>query len=150
MKKVLIASYNLDFGGIEKALINLLNNINLDKYKVTLVLEHKEGVYLKDVPKSINIKEYKVSNCKIVFVRKAINLLKRTLWLLKNHNKYDASICYATYSGPCSFVARTSSKNKIMYVHSNYYEAYDKDKDKVVNFFNNLKIKLIQILHKKN
>ena len=50
-KNILIASYNLDFGGIETSLINLLKNINFDKYKVTLVLEKKEGVFLKDVPK---------------------------------------------------------------------------------------------------
>ena len=46
-KNILIASYNLDFGGIETSLINLLKNINFDKYKVTLVLEKKEGVFLK-------------------------------------------------------------------------------------------------------
>ena len=38
-KKILIASYNLDFGGIETSLINLLKNMDLKKYDVTLVLE---------------------------------------------------------------------------------------------------------------
>ena len=41
-KNILIASYILDFGGIETSLINLLKNINFDKYKVTLVLEKKK------------------------------------------------------------------------------------------------------------
>lgn len=58
-KKILIASYNLDFGGIETSLINLLKNINLGIYDVTLVLEKKEGVFLKEVPSSVKIKEYK-------------------------------------------------------------------------------------------
>ena len=131
MKKVLIASYNLGYGGIETSLINLLKNIDLKRFKVTLVLEKKEGVFLNDVPSGIKIKEYKVSNNKNVFIRKGINLLKRIKWLLFNYKRYDSSVCYATYSGPCSFVARTASKNRIMFVHSNYYEAFNKNENQV-------------------
>lgn len=139
-KKILIASYNLDFGGIETSLINLIKNINLKKYDVTLVLEEIKGAFLKGVPSNIKIKEYKVSNNKNVFVRKFVNLLKRIKWMLFNYKRYYASICYATYSGPCGFVARTSSRNKILFIHSNYYQAYDKDENKIRAFFDNRKI----------
>ena len=139
-KKIIISSYNLDFGGIETSLINLLKNINLQKYDVTLVLEEIKGVFLKDVPKNIKIKEYKVSNNKNILVRKIVNLFKRIKWLLLNYKRYYASICYATYSGPCGFVARTSSNNKILFIHSNYYQAYDKDENKIKEFFDNRKI----------
>ena len=140
-KNILIASYNLDFGGIETSLVNLLKNINLDKYKVTLVLEEKKGVFLNQVPKEIKIKEYKVSTFKNVLIRKAVNLIKRVMFMIKNYKRYDASVCYATYSGPCGFVSRVSSNNKILYVHSNYYMAFDKDEKKTKDFFDNLKIK---------
>lgn len=139
-KKILIASYNLDFGGIETSLINLLKNMDLKKYDVTLVLEEIKGAFLKDVPSDIKIKEYKVSNNKNVLVRKFVNLLKRIKWMLLNYKRYYASICYATYSGPCGFVARTSSRNKILFIHSNYYQAYDKDENKIREFFDNRKI----------
>ena len=43
-KRILIASYNLDYGGIETSLVNLLKNIDLSRFEVTLVLERKEGV----------------------------------------------------------------------------------------------------------
>lgn len=135
MKKILIASYNLDFGGIEASLVNLLKNMDLNKYKVTLVLERIEGAFLKDLPNGVILKEYKVSTSKNIIIRKFINLFKRIKWILFNYKKYNASICYATYSGPCGFVARTSSKNKILYIHSNYYQAYDKDINKVKEFF---------------
>lgn len=135
MKKILIASYNLDFGGIETSLVNLLKNMDLNKYKVTLVLESIEGAFLKDLPNGVILKEYKVSTSKNIIIRKAINLFKRLKWIFFNYKRYDASICYATYSGPCGFVARTSSKNKILYIHSNYYQAYDKDINKVKEFF---------------
>ena len=140
-KSILISSYNLDFGGIETSLINLLKNFNYDKYNVTLVLEQKNGVFLKEVPKCVKIKEYKVSYNKNVIIRKFINLLKRIKWILGNYKKYHASICYATYSGPCGFVARTSARNKILFVHNNYFYLFKKHKNDTKNFFDNLKIK---------
>lgn len=139
-KNILISSYNLDFGGIETSLINLLKNFDYDKYNVTLVLEKKEGVFLNDLPKCVTLKEYRTNTCSNVLVRKAINLLKRIKWMMFNYKRYDASICYATYSGPCGFVARTAANNKTLYVHSNYYEAFNKDKNKTKEFFDNLKI----------
>ena len=139
-KKILIASYNLDFGGIETSLINLLKNMDLEKYDVTLVLEGIKGAFLKDVPSDIKIKEYKVSNNKNVLVRKFVNLLKRIKWMLLNYKRYYASICYATYSGPCGFIARTASRNRILFIHSNYYQAYNKDENKIRVFFDNRKI----------
>lgn len=139
-KKVLISSYNLGFGGIETSLVNLLKNFNHDKYSVTLVLEEKKGMFLKEVPSNVQIKEYKVSTTKNVLIRKFINLFKRIVFIISNYKRYYASICYATYSGPCGVVARVSSKNKILYVHSNYYQAFDKDEEKVKRFFDNLKI----------
>ena len=139
-KRILIASYNLDFGGIETSLINLLKNMDLEKYDVTLVLEEKKGVFLKNVPKSIKIKEYKVSKLKNVFIRKVVNLIKRFIFMFGNFKRYNASICYATYSGPCGFVARVASNNKILFVHSNYYQAYEKDESKIREFFDDRKI----------
>lgn len=140
MKKILIASYSLGFGGIETSLINLLKNFDLKKYKVTLVLEKKEGVYLNDVPKEVEIKEYKVSTSNNFVIRKIKNLINRIKWIIKNYNKYDASISYATYSGPCGFVARTASKNKILFVHNDYYQIYLKDERQTKEFFDKLKI----------
>lgn len=140
MKKILIASYNLDFGGIETSLINLLKNIDLNKYKVTLVLERIEGAFLKDLPNGVILKEYKVSTSKNIIIRKFINLFKRIKWILFNYKRYNASICYATYSGPCGFVARTSSNNKILFVHNNYFQLFKNNKDDTKNFFDNLKI----------
>lgn len=139
-KNILIAAYNLNYGGIETSLINLLKNINIDKYNVTLVLEKKEGVFLNEVPKEIKIKEYKVNTSSNIFLRKVFNLTKRIKWLLLNYKRYDASISYATYSKPCSFLARTSSKNKILFVHSNYVNAYRKDISKIKEFFNGIRI----------
>lgn len=139
-KKILIAAYSLDFGGIETSLVNLLKNLDYEKYEVMLVLEKKEGVFLGDIPNNIGIREYRVSESKNVFVRKFINFFKQLRWKFLNNNRYDSSICYATYSKPCSFLARTSSKNPILFVHSNYYQIYGKDENLTRKFFDGVKI----------
>lgn len=131
MEKInlLISSYNLNYGGIEKALLNFINSLDLSLFNITLVLEKKEGIFLDRVNKDIRILEYKPSKSKF------INLFKRIKWLIKNRNKYDVSICYATYSLPANFIARTGAKKRIFYVHSDYYELYKRDVNKTKEFF---------------
>ena len=133
-KKLLFTANTLDIGGIEKALINLLDNIDYSKYEVTLVLEKKEGAFLKDLNKHVILKELKVSNSKIVPIRKLINLSRKLIFKLKNKNKYDFSCCYATYSYSANKLALIGSSNSSLYVHSNYKDLYSKDES--YEFFN--------------
>ena len=65
-KKLLFTAYSLGLGGIEKALINLLNKLDYDRYDVTLILEKKDGMFLDMVPPLVKVKEYKISDNKIV------------------------------------------------------------------------------------
>ena len=133
--RLLISSVNLDYGGIEKSLLNLVNSFDFNKYDVTLVLEEKSGIYLNKVNKGINIIEYKPSSDKNLLIRKIKNFINKCLWIIKNYNKYDISICYATYSMPANFITRASAKKRIIWIHSNYCAAFDYDKDKINDFF---------------
>lgn len=54
-KNILIYTYNLDIGGIERSLIALLNSIDYEKYNVDLYMFKHEGEFMKDIPKSVNI-----------------------------------------------------------------------------------------------
>lgn len=54
MKKILIAVSQLRVGGVSKALIELLKNIN-DKYEVTLLCFDHNGAFYEDIPTNINI-----------------------------------------------------------------------------------------------
>lgn len=56
MKKVLIAIHTLQMGGVEKIVINLLKNINKEKFDVTLLSIVNDGIYIDDVKKIDNIK----------------------------------------------------------------------------------------------
>lgn len=139
MKKILFSAYSLDVGGIETALITLLKNIH-EKYEITLVLEKKEGIFLKELPSDVKIIIYKPNNSKITIIRKISNFLKQQIFKLKYKNKFDHSVCYATYSYPASFTARTASKNSILWVHNDYLNFYNNNIEQYKNFFNKLQV----------
>lgn len=140
MKKIIIFSKNLNIGGMEKSLVTLLNNIDLKQYDVTLVLEKKEGILLDELQEGIKIVDYKLSINKNVFLRKFINFIKKLKFVIKNHNKYDCSINYATYSILCSQMSRISSKNNIIFIHSDYYNVYNKNVNEIKKFCDLIKL----------
>lgn len=140
MKNILFSAYSLDIGGIETALLTLLNELaKTRKYKITLCLEHKQGVFLDDLDKRIKVIQYTPCSLKCAPIRKAINLLKQTIFFIGHKNRYEFAASYATYSNPGSFVARTASKNNAIWIHSNYKIIYP-DHNEFRKFFNDLKI----------
>ena len=142
MKKLLFSAVSLDIGGIENALVNLLNYLaRTDKYEITLFLEKKEGIFLDKIDKKIQICVYCPNDSKAIILRKGINFIKQTMFRMKYKNKYDFSCAYATYSKPASFVARTASKNSCLWVHSEYMQMFDNNKSKYVEFFEGVKAK---------
>ncbi|MBE5820662.1 MAG: glycosyltransferase [Clostridiales bacterium] len=134
MKKLLFTAYTLDVGGIETALVALLNNL-IDKYDITLVLEKKQGVFLDEINKKIKIIQYNPNQNKNPLIRKTINLFKRINFIIKYKNKFDFAASFATYSKMGSFCARTASKNNALWIHSNYLEFYDNKIDEMTKFF---------------
>ena len=138
MKKLLFAAVDMNVGGIETALLTLLNYLADKEYKITLVLEKKEGPFLRDLDKKINIVEYKPNDSKNVIVRKISNLMKRIGFILKYKNRFDFAASFATYSNMASFVARTASTNNALWGHADYLELFKNDINKVKEFFENL------------
>jgi len=62
------------------------------------------------------------------------------MFKFKYKNKFDYSVCYATYSFPCSFVARVSSKKPILFVHNDYMSFYNNNVKQYKEFFYNLQV----------
>ena len=92
MKKLLFSAVSLDIGGIENALVNLLNYLaRTDKYEITLFLEKKEGIFLDKIDKKIQICVYCPNDSKVIILRKGINFIKQTIFKLKYKHKYDFS-----------------------------------------------------------
>jgi hypothetical protein len=136
-KKIIFTSVNMNMGGVERSLVILLNSL-IDKYDVTLVLENKKGNLLKELNSKIKIIDYKLNNDKNIILRKIKNFSKKLNWIIKNKNKYDFSCSYCTYSLLGSFIARISSKNNLLYIHSDYYNLYNKNKNEILGFFEEL------------
>lgn len=142
MKKLLFSAVSLDVGGIETALVTLLNYLASQKendkysYEISLVLERKQGLFLESINKNIKILEFTPNNSKIVLFRKAVNFIKQQLFKRKYGNKYDFSCCYATYSNSGAFVARTASKNSALWCHLDYLSYFKYDKQSMKKFFN--------------
>ncbi len=139
MKKLLFISKNLEMGGMEKALVTLVNTLVKD-YDITLILEDKKGILLNDLDSRINIEIYKLANSKNVFIRKFKNLIHKTFWKLKNKNKYDFSCNYATYSLIGAYLAKVASSNNSLYVHNDYYELFKHNNNYFKDFFASLKV----------
>lgn len=141
MKKILFAAYSLDIGGIEISLITLINELAKNNYDITLVLEKKRGILLEKIDQKIKIIEYCPSNNKIKVFSKLKNLFKRIYFLLNYKDKYDFACSYATYSLPCSFVARISSRHNALWVHSDYLQMNNNNIKKYKNFFKTIHVK---------
>lgn len=141
MKKILFAAYSLDIGGIEKALVTLVNELQKRKYEITLVLEKKQGIFLKEINPKIHIIEYSPNESRNRLKRKIINGIKRIKFILQYKNKFDFSACFATYSNSASFVSRTASKNSCLWGHADYLTLFENQEEKVKRFFEEKKYK---------
>lgn len=139
MKKILISAKNLKIGGIEKSLITLIDYLTEHGYTVTLVLEKIEGELLKRLNLKTKVIEYRPCSMAFLPFRKCINYFKRVIFYFRLKNRFDVSISYATYSKVGSYTARIASKNSILWCHADYVSLFNGDKQKVKNFFEELK-----------
>ena len=118
-KKLLFCAFNLEVGGVEKCLVNLVNTLDKDKYDLTILLQVKEGKLLNNVDKNIHIVDYNLSKNKNFIIKKISNIFKFLKIIIKNHHKYDFSACYATGYVPSAIVALFASKNNAIWMHTN-------------------------------
>ena len=149
MKKILIVNNNMHIGGVQKALINLLWCIR-DSYDITLLLFHKGGECLKDIPPEVTViapespyrylgmtKYDKVSRYQSLMrsffaaVTRIFGRKYAIALMALGQNKltgYDAAISYLHngsdkmfYGGCNEFVLRhVSAKKKITFLHGDY------------------------------
>ena len=138
-KDLLFADKSMITGGIEKAQLNLLNNIDYKKYNVTVILEEKEGELLDKINNNVKVIELKVSDNNNVIIRKIINTYRKLIFKIFNYHNYDFSCCYTTYSYSSNKIAKIASQNNSFYVHSDYSNVYKDEKD-FRNFFDSRKV----------
>lgn len=142
MRKILITAHNLDYGGIETSLITLLKTI-VSNYEVTLLLEEKKGVFLKDVPSNVKIIDYNLKSGGNILKRKITNRLNLIKTITKLKGKFDVAISYTSYSVTSSIIVRKVCKNNYLWVHNDYIAM---DKVEASKFFDSIKASNFQNL----
>ena len=143
-KNIIFCAYNLDVGGIETALVSLLNNLDYQKYNIYLFLVKKEGIFLNRIPKQVKIITFNICESKNVIFRKAINFFKLQYFKLKYKNKFDFAAAYATTIKACTKLAYHFSKNNAIWIHGDFTkEFHGKALKKFIKYINVQKYKKI-------
>ena len=92
MKNVLIASFDMEVGGVERSLISMLNNFDYEKFNVDLMLYSHTGDFLNQLPENVHLlKEllpYKTFRMSIAKVFKTGHI---SLGITRIYAKYKAN-----------------------------------------------------------
>ena len=144
MKKILIFVDSLNAGGVTKVLLDLLENINREKYDITVMTLYNQGVYIDEVRKHVkykycfNIPDVNNNSLKAKLYRKYWEGMLRLpesfmyKWFVKE--KYDIEIAFI-HGWSTKFISGSNNKKskKIAWVHADLVTW-----DKVDGVFKNL------------
>ena len=150
MKRILIVNNNLDMGGIQKSLVNLVKEVS-ETYDITLLLFSKSGSLLQEIPETVKIitpgRVYRILGLEkkdlkkypLLFLLKAFLLAYAKIFSRRSAMKllglfqkeisgYDAVISFSHFPHPKYFrngcadfvLDKTVCKNKICFVHCDY------------------------------
>lgn len=102
MKKVLFMCINMNVGGTEKALLNMLNEIDSSKYDVTLFMLEEYGGFLSEIPSFVKVKYFNDYDYIKPFIKEPPQLLAKKLIKNKKYIKglntlFSYSISKITY-----------------------------------------------------
>ena len=116
MKKIAIFQTDLGYGGIQKSLVNLLNSVDYNKYKVDLYLFSHDNIYENDIPKNVTIIYKKPLPYITRFVDFKIlnNSYKNTI-----NEEYDVAIDFNSYSMDTALACLNVKTNKrVIWIHN--------------------------------
>ena len=116
-KKILFFHFDLGGGGAEKVLVNLLNNLDPNKYEITLFLLFKNGIYIKDLNKNIRLK-YLFNRRPFRGLAQILKLFSpRLLHRFLIREKYDIEIAFL-HRLPLRIISGSPVKSKYAWVHT--------------------------------
>lgn len=164
MKKILFVVDERKMGGVSILLENILNNLDITKYDIDILVLHNNGDRLENIDKNINIiygpKAFNIidQDLKSLLKKFKLGLAIKKIYMsymlktgkieqfIKRQRKnmglaiYDVEIAFK--AGFCSaFVAYGNAKRKINWIHEDYStynrtKRYEKTFKKIFNLFN--------------
>lgn len=134
-KKIVIYMSRLKYGGMEKALIDFLNMSKItENNDVTLYLGYALNKnLLNELPSKLKCKLLTKKWNLLGKIEAGVKLCFLKFKLMLKRNSYDTSICYTNHQKIFSDLARLSSKNNILFVHSDVARYNDVEKEKMKN-----------------
>ena len=124
-KDVLILIDSLAEGGAEKVLVDITNNLNLDKYNIEVKTIYNEGVYREQL--NDHIIYTSVIKKPNVWKKRIINRLikylpSRFTYSLFIDKKYDIEIAFLEYLSTKVLAGSNSDATKLAWFHTDIYE----------------------------
>ena len=126
MKKILIATNKFVCGGVETTLLNILKNIDKEKFDITQGLVCKGGELELDIPADIKV-QYFLPFDPMTLNKNFSNIYQMALlfcsrWLTRKlfikDNNYD---CVVEYSGNMIYYLKGFKGKKICWIHDDYF-----------------------------
>lgn len=117
MTKIAIFQYDLGQGGVQKSLINLLNNINLKKYQITLFINEDGTFFERSIPDAITIiKIPKFHPINKVLPFTVVNKLYGNMF---GPYEYDIAIDFSGYQNECAVGAlNIKADRRAIWIHN--------------------------------
>lgn len=122
MKKVVFMVINMNIGGTEKALLNMISEMSLEEYEITILMLEKYGGFLEDIPKEVKVRylnEYE--EIKPLFNNPPIQISKKLL----AEGKVIKALNIFTLNLICKAAGERSLYYKYLIKHSVETEFYD-------------------------
>lgn len=135
MKKIAILSRDLNVGGIQRSLLNLLQNINLKKYQIDCYLYNINNFYNDDIPENIKVFYLSPRSKIIKFI--PFKIAKFFSKCKLEEEKYDYVIDFDGYQTDTALdIILSNCKNKVCWIHQNaYMKAKEEIKYRILHYF---------------
>ena len=119
MKRIAFFQDNLDVGGIQKSITNLLMNFDYDNYQVDLYLSDRKSFWDVQFPEQLNIKYLPRVPRIYSFMPFDMGRKMVTLDFSDVTEPYDVAIDFNSYQFSCALGALTvPAKRRVMWIHN--------------------------------
>ena len=119
MKRIAFFQDNLDVGGIQKSIMNLLRNFDYEGYQVDLYLSDRKSFWHVDFPEQLTIKY--LPHIPRIYSFMPFDTAKKLVHLdFSDCEEYDLAIDFNSYQFSCALGALTvPAKRRVMWIHNN-------------------------------
>jgi glycosyltransferase involved in cell wall biosynthesis len=125
MKKVLFMNDSIYGGGVEKVLIEIVNNLSSDEYEITILIPSEDKEFYKYFNKNVNClvidRGLLKSNTSFagIYNKIARKINNQLCKLYIRLQRFDIAIAFK--EGPCmEFVSKLSIPKKLAWIHTDY------------------------------